>query len=94
MMNSTIPVTYKLGLRNEFEFLTVFCAQIGVEAFRFEHNEKGAPAEQHSREKQVLNDGSHCHPPAASKRRGQCRSHSEQERGLGEDRCTRTSSDL
>lgn len=84
IMNLTNHVTCKLGLKNEFEFLTMFCAEISIEAFWFEHNEKRAPAKQYSREKQVLNDGRHCHPPPASKRRGQCRSHSEQESGLQE----------
>lgn len=39
-------------------------AQVGVEAFPLQHDEQGAPAKQHSRAQQVLNDRCHRHPPA------------------------------
>lgn len=59
--------------------LTRFSAEVGVEAFRLEHDEQGAPAQQHSREQQVLYDRSHSHPPAPGEGCGQggCHLHGE-----------------
>lgn len=61
--------------------LTPSFAQVGVEALRLEHNEQGAPAQQHSREKQVLDDRRHRHPPAAGEGCGERGSHLSWVRG-------------
>ena len=61
-----------LWRREEF---TRLVARVRVEALRFEHDEQGAPAEQHGREEQVFDDRGHGHPPAARKGCGQGWSH-------------------
>lgn len=38
--------------------------QVGIKPFCFQHDEEGPPAQQDSREEQVLDDGRECHPPA------------------------------
>lgn len=55
--------------------LTWSLAHVRVKALRFEHDEQGTPAQQHSREKQVFDDRRHRHPPAAGKSCGQGGSH-------------------
>lgn len=55
--------------------LTLLAAKVRVEALWLEHDEERSPSQQHSREEQILNDSSHCHPPAPGKCCGQGWSH-------------------
>lgn len=55
--------------------LTFFVAQVRVKTLGLEHDEEWPPSQQHSREEQVLNDGSDRHPPASGEGGGQGRSH-------------------
>lgn len=67
--------------------LTFFVAQVWVKPLRLEHDEERPPPQQHSREEQVLDDGSDRHPPASGEGGGQGWSHGW--RGETEDKQTK-----